>query len=47
MYVVYKIKGDPQYNVEAIVHTSCFMKLKATYPLYGQRSEEGDSVPKY
>ena len=49
MYVIYNIlkKGDPKYNIEAMVHTSCFMELEATYPLYGQRSEEGDSVPKY
>ena len=40
-------KGDPKLIIEATVLSSSFMELEATFPLYGQRSEEGDSVPKY
>ena len=46
MYVIFKM-GDPKLIIEAMVHTSSFMELEATYPLYGQRSEKGDNVPKY
>ena len=40
-------KGDQRLIIEAMVLTSGFMELEATYPLYGHRSEEGDSVPNY
>ena len=40
-------KGDPKLIIETMVLTSSFMELEATFPLYGQSSEEGDSAPKY